>query len=125
MRVVLRPNLWLPPIALMVVIFLLSAQPLADPDLSTLEVALRKLGHLCGYALLSALWFRALASNLDTGRAALAAFAISSLYGASDELHQTFVEGRSGTPVDWAIDTAGAALGVLVVTRFARPGVAA
>lgn len=125
MRVLLRPGLWLPPIAVMVAIFLLSAQPLADPDLTTLEVVLRKLGHLCGYALLCALWFRALIPGLPPVRAALAAFAISSIYGASDELHQAFVEGRSGTPVDWVIDSTGAALGALVATRLARPGVAA
>jgi VanZ family protein len=41
------------------------------------------------------------------------AFALSSLYAASDEFHQTFVEGRSGSPVDWAIDTAGAAAAAL------------
>ena len=35
---------------------------------------------------------------------------LASGYAITDEFHQTFVEGRHGTPVDWAIDSAGAAL---------------
>ena len=31
----------------------------------------------------------------------------------TDELHQTFVDGRHGNPVDWLIDSAGAALAAL------------
>lgn len=38
---------------------------------------------------------------------------IASLYAVTDELHQRFVPGRSCQAVDWAIDTAGAALGLL------------
>ena len=38
---------------------------------------------------------------------------ISSAYGAADEFHQRFVEGRSCELRDWAIDTAGAILGII------------
>ncbi len=42
---------------------------------------------------------------------ALAAFAFSTLYAASDEFHQLFVPGRAGLFTDVAIDSCGAALG--------------
>lgn len=37
----------------------------------------------------------------------------SSLYAVTDEVHQLFVDGRSCEFRDWAIDTAGAALGAI------------
>jgi VanZ family protein len=37
---------------------------------------------------------------------------LGTLYAASDELHQTFVEGRAGSPVDVAIDAVGVACGI-------------
>jgi VanZ family protein len=44
-------------------------------------------------------------------KTALIALAIASLYGASDEIHQMFVDGRSSDPLDWVTDTLGALLG--------------
>ncbi|MGN1420796.1 MAG: VanZ family protein [Eubacterium sp.] len=38
---------------------------------------------------------------------------LTSIYAATDEFHQLFVEGRSCQLTDWAIDTAGAVLGAL------------
>ena len=42
-------------------------------------------------------------------------------YAATDEWHQTFVEGRHGTPVDWLIDAAGVAIAAAVWTRYSQP----
>jgi VanZ family protein len=106
----LRPDLWLPPLALMGVIFALSAQPSLDSGLGAIDVIGRKLVHFGEYALLCFLWWRALASVTTPRRAALLAFLIASGYAVTDELHQTFVEGRHGSPLDWLIDSAGAAL---------------
>jgi len=106
----LRLDLWLPPVVLMGVIFALSAQPSLDSGLGVVDLVGRKLIHFGEYALLCFLWWRALASVTTPRRAALLAFVIASAYAATDELHQTFVEGRHGSPVDWLIDTAGAAL---------------
>jgi VanZ family protein len=39
------------------------------------------------------------------------------LYAVSDEVHQTFVAGRHGSPRDVLIDAVGAALGLLVAVR--------
>ena len=45
------------------------------------------------------------------------ALLLASAYAVTDEFHQTFVPGRHGTPVDWAIDTAGALLGLALLRR--------
>ena len=112
-----RVEPWLSPLLLMAVIFFLSAQPDLNSGLGTIDLIGRKLIHLAQYGLLAGLWWRALAPRTGGRRAALIAFVITALYAASDEYHQTFVEGRSGNPIDWAIDCAGAAL---VSVRLAR-----
>ena len=109
----LRLDLWLPPVVLMGVIFAFSAQPSLDSGLGLIDLIGRKLIHFAEYALLCVLWWRPLASVMDARRAALFAFLIASGYAATDELHQTFVDGRHGNPVDWLIDSAGAALAAL------------
>ena len=101
---------WAPPLALMAAIFFFSAQPSLNSGLGWIDHVGRKLIHFGEYALLCFLWWRALASVTTPGRAALLAFLITSGYAATDELHQSFVEGRHGTPVDWLIDSAGAAV---------------
>ena len=45
------------------------------------------------------------------------AAAISVAYAVSDEIHQTFIEGRHGSPVDVLIDTAGVAAAVTFIRR--------
>ena len=105
----LRLDLWLPPLVLMGVIFFLSHQPSLDSGLGTIDLIGRKLVHFAEYALLCFLWWRALATVTTPDRAALWAFLLASGYALTDEYHQTFVEGRHGAALDWAIDSAGAA----------------
>jgi VanZ family protein len=45
---------------------------------------------------------------------------LASLYGATDELHQSFTPGRSCDIFDWVADTTGAALAAFVFHRLAR-----
>ncbi|OHX49748.1 hypothetical protein BB776_04145 [Planococcus salinarum] len=75
----------------------------------------RKNAHFIAYFILGILLVNALGSwnNLHF-RELLIAFAVSALYGASDEFHQLFIEGRSGEFRDVLIDSAGAAAGLLV-----------
>ena len=96
-----------PPLALMGVIFFLSAQPDLDSGLGGLDVVLRKLAHMTEYGLLALLWWRALRT-----RSPLPATLIALAYAITDEYHQSFVAGRHGSPVDVLIDAAGIALAI-------------
>ncbi len=103
----------------MAVIYFLSAQPDLSTGLGFWDLVLRKLAHASVFGLLTLLWFRALGPV--TRRALLAAVVIAFLYAISDEYHQTFVDGRHGSPVDVGIDSIGIAAAVLLVRsrRFA------
>ena len=116
----LRLDLWLPPVVLMGVIFAFSAQPSLDSGLGVIDLIGRKLIHFAEYALLCFLWWRPLATVTTPRRAALYAFLIASGYALTDEFHQSFVEGRHGTPVDWLIDSAGAAAAALRLRTLDR-----
>ena len=76
------------------VIFVLSSMPSDDPDRTFLELLIRKVFHFSEYALLAALWWRAVRTRLEPRAALIAAFAITAAYAVSDEIHQTFVDGR-------------------------------
>ena len=104
-----------PPLLLMAVIFAFSAQPDFDSGLGAWDTVLRKAAHMAEYGLLWLLWWRALGY-----RNAGAAAAITIAYGATDEFHQSFVEGRHGTPVDVLIDAAGVALAAAAVAARRR-----
>jgi VanZ family protein len=104
-------GLWGPVAAWMGVIFWFSAQAGLPggfpglPDWST---------HGAAYAVLALLSCRALAAgtgrDLSPGRA-LAAIAIATLYGVTDEYHQSFVPPRQSEAADVAKDFAGGIAG--------------
>jgi VanZ family protein len=98
-------RLWLPVVAWAAVIFAFSAVPDLGTGLGGWDLVLRKLAHVAEYAVLGALLVRA------TGRSGLA-FLLGTLYAMSDELHQTFVPGRAGRPVDVVIDMVGLTCGI-------------
>jgi VanZ family protein len=102
----------LAPIALMGVIFWFSAQPAAAHH-AWWVVIVRKLGHVTGYAMLTALWAWALQGVVR--RPVLIAVCIALAYACTDEFHQTFVRGRSGTPRDVGIDAIGMAIAALLI----------
>ena len=104
-------RLWAPVVLWAAVIFAFSAVPDLGTGLGTWDLVLRKAAHLTEYAVLGALLVRALRS---TPLALLA----GSAYAATDEVHQIFVSGRQGSPLDWLIDTIGVAAGVLVLARL-------
>lgn len=106
---------YLPPLLLMGAIFVLSAQPGLNSGLGSWDTVLRKIAHMLEYGALWWLWWRAL------GRCSpLPAVLIALAYAASDELHQSFVDGRVGSPVDWAIDAAGVGVAGLIVIARSR-----
>jgi VanZ family protein len=107
-------RLWLPVVAWAGLIFALSSVPDLGTGLGGWDLVLRKLAHAGEFAVLGALLLRA------TDRAVVA-FVLGALYAVSDEVHQVFVPGRMGSPLDVAIDIVGVAAGVLLWQRVARP----
>jgi VanZ family protein len=111
---------FLPPLVLMAIIYAVSAQPSLDSGLGWIDKVGRKFVHFGEYALLCALWWRALRDRLSPNAALTVSLVIASAYAATDEFHQSFVAGRHGTPVDWLIDTAGALTAALLIRRWSR-----
>jgi VanZ family protein len=116
-----RLDPWVPPLLLMGLIFFLSAQPDLDSGLGAIDLIGRKLIHAGEYGLLCLLWFRALATRASAPRASLIAFLVSVAYAATDEYHQTFVAGRSGSVIDVAVDALGAGAVALALRRRSLP----
>lgn len=74
---------------------------------------LGSVGHFILYAVLGILLNLRFRETMSPRRAVMAAVALASLYGISDELHQALVPGRFPDPADWIVDTLGAAAGAL------------
>jgi VanZ family protein len=104
---------WLPVVAWAAVIFAFSSVPSLGTDLGTWDTILRKLAHVVEFAILGVLLARAVRSpSLAVG--------LATLYAVSDEIHQTFVDGRVGAPLDVGIDALGALVGVVTWERLLR-----
>jgi VanZ family protein len=103
-------RLWLPVVVWAGVIFALSSVPDLGTGLGGWDLVLRKLGHAAEFALLGALLVRALGATR-------AAFAVGVAYAVSDEIHQVFVPGRQGSPLDVLIDAVGVAFGIALWQR--------
>lgn len=104
------------PLALMALIFFLSAQAHLGTDLGLIDLIGRKIAHASVYAALTLLWWWALLPlRLCPRTAVAAAAAISFLYAISDEFHQSFVAGRVGSPIDVGIDSLGIAFACWLV----------
>jgi VanZ family protein len=106
-----RLGAWAPVVVWAAVIFAFSSIPSLSTELGTWDTILRKLAHVTEYAILGGLLQRAL-------RRPGLAVALGVLYAVTDEVHQTFVEGRAGAPVDVGIDAVGALAGVLLWRRL-------
>lgn len=89
---------------------------------SILHTTVRKLAHICEYAVLSFLVYRSLdGQDRPFWQPHLAGWSIAAAaaYSLTDELHQAFVRGRGASLVDCGIDTIGAAIAMLAVyVRF-------
>ena len=112
-------SLWLPVAALATLIFVLSSFPyLPSPPGQYSD----KWEHMAMYGLLSTLIVRALAGGRWIGvRAAVfvGAVVLATLYGVSDEWHQSFVPGRTADAYDVMADAAGATLAAGLLLAWA------
>ena len=92
--------------------------PIDKPDVADLLHNFQhRLSHLLAFGLLGLLGRWAFGG---WPRAALLAVLVTSLFGITDELHQSFVPGRRAAIDDWALDTASAALAIYVFARLQR-----
>ena len=76
-----------------------------------MNVMLRKAVHLVAFGLLAVLLYLGLGGRLR------AAWLLTAVYAASDEIHQAFVPGRTASMMDVGIDAAGAFLALLIISR--------
>ena len=103
---------WLPVVAWAVDLHAV-VSPRSGTGLGGWDLLLRKLAHAAEYGVLAVLLWRA----LDNG---WAAFWLATAYAVTDEIHQAFVAGRHASPLDVAVDAAGAAVGLVLALRVRR-----
>ena len=99
-------------------------QPSAGGAYSWANVLRPVAGHLFLYAVLAALllaglwsWKRGAVPRLEW---ALVIAALATLYGVSDELHQSMVAGRSASAMDVLVNLAGAVIAVGTMSFLAK-----
>ena len=100
---------------------LASCQVYISPEtLDLIHITMRKLSHGMLFAVLSLLVYRALGGQWLSWRTSTArrAIAAAALYGMADEFHQLFVPDRGASLFDCGVDTAGAALAMLLLYAF-------
>jgi VanZ family protein len=117
---------WLPALAWMGLIFVLSAQSgLRVSEDASVDAPFRVVAHLGTYAILGGLLLFALTARMPLAvHVAVLAFGLAVVYGVTDEVHQAFVPARTGEISDVVADSIGAALGVTftwwILSRRAR-----
>jgi VanZ like family len=90
--------------------------PIDRPEVANLMHNLQhRVAHLLVYGLMGVLAWWAFEG---LPRATLLAIAVTSLFGLTDEWHQSFIPGRRPAADDWLLDTAAAALAIYVATRL-------
>jgi VanZ family protein len=108
-----RAALWVPPLVYMSIVFYFSSE--SQPLPAVTAHVWDKLLHLIEYGGLGVLLCRALlGEGLGWLAAVAGAIVAASLYGASDEWHQSFVPMRDADIHDWVADTLGGMAGAVV-----------
>jgi len=85
------------------------------PDLFRMQ---DKLIHAVAYALMAFLFWQAWREHLHKHLLVILTVFFCSVYGMTDEWHQSFVAGRDASYSDWVADTLGAFL--LTIIRYNR-----
>ena len=112
---------WFPAVAYAVAIFVQSSFPVTDA-LPVFDFS-DKLFHCLGYGLMGMLLFRAFFKSTphwSLKKRWMVSAALAALYGASDEIHQSFVPSRSADWMDFAADAMGGALGATACFLIVR-----
>lgn len=111
-------RLWGPVVLWAAALFVASAQP----DLGPAGRIPDYLSHASAYMVFALLLARALAGGFPrilSARGQLLVVLLATLYGASDEYHQSFVPGRDASLADVVKDFGGAVLGAWLYRRLA------
>ena len=100
------------------VIYYLSSIPDLKSELpGRWDFVLRKISHMMEYGILVFLSFRAFVQGLSARRSLAYSVVFSLTYALTDEYHQTFVGGRSGSFNDVFIDSIGIFLSVFLIDK--------
>ena len=113
-------NLWLPVILWAILIFKLSAGtvPIAS-SIFWQDFAVKKFGHFIFFGILAVLIYRGLVGvGIEKNKAAVWAVLSAFFYGATDEYHQMFTQGREARVRDVFVDGIGAGAFIFVIYRF-------
>ena len=99
--------------------FIDQVAPALELDVESFHTFVRKNAHFIAYLLLSLLSLNAWRSSGIRGLKQLVlGFGMCVLFAVTDEIHQLFIEGRSGEARDVLIDSAGAAVGAVIYTTL-------
>lgn len=105
---------WVPVIIYCMIIYIQSSQPM--PEYLPVVFGMDKMFHFFAYAVLSALFFRALNTfKIKVNNellVVLASIVAAVLYGITDEIHQYYVISRVADIVDVVADILGSIFGV-------------
>jgi VanZ family protein len=97
------------------------APDITEATVASIQLVVRKCGHLTEYAVLSGFLYRALRQRREQViPAVIIAFLIAAIYAALDEFHQSFVASRTASAWDVMIDCLGAFIGLAICSRFRR-----
>lgn len=113
-------NLWLPPILWAALIFKFSSGTIPSAS-STYwqDFAVKKAGHFLLFGALAILVYRGLiGQGIERKKAAIWSVCIAFFYGATDEFHQMFTQGRDARVRDALIDGIGAGVIIFYIYRF-------
>ncbi len=122
---------FIPAIIMMIVIFLFSHQPATASsaasgqlltfiqntfNITLTETLIRKSAHMFEYAILTLTFFYGFYhTKFFREQQYLLALMSCFLYACTDEIHQLFIEGRSGQISDVFIDTSGGAIMIICI----------
>ncbi len=110
---------WIPALVMMTAIFMLSALPASKvPTFGPYDVYFKKIGHAIGYGLLGVSYYYALPTRLPRFVRWSMALGLSLGFALTDEFHQSFVNGRTASVRDVAIDAMGAFLALFLAAGY-------
>jgi hypothetical protein len=113
---------WFPVVVWAAVIFKLSngSVPMASKDF-WLDFVFKKSAHMFFFGIFSIFSYRALRMNkVDKKKSALLAITAALIYGISDEIHQSFTQGREARIRDVGFDTIGGSIAIMI-TYYVLP----